>query len=184
MCNRDLTLILPLPGVSYTSAMSAARLKARWLAAVTCSAWLQGVRLDYALLSKALLNSLESCEIVATPPKWSDHAALLLALKDVPGPEPHPPCALSSARRFGAQPSVAALFSRKRPTASQCVAAAARIIALLGLTCVILYRDDAPFVRVGCMHGCKMRCPVPAWSTAALAGLGHMHRLIGSCQSR
>ena len=74
----------------------------------------QGVRLDYVLLSHDLLPSLVSCEIINTPPKWSDHAALLLTVADLPRPVPHPACALSSARTFAAQHSVAALFARKR----------------------------------------------------------------------
>lgn len=77
----------------------------------------QGVRLDYALLSKGLVPSLVSCEIISTPPKWSDHAALLLTLQPLTPPPPHPPCALSSSRLFPAQPSIASLFARKRSAA-------------------------------------------------------------------
>ncbi len=39
---------------------------------------LQGVRIDYALLSPGLLKHVVSCEILSLPPKWSDHAALVL----------------------------------------------------------------------------------------------------------
>lgn len=38
----------------------------------------QGVRIDYALCSAGLVDKVVSCEIVSTPPKWSDHAALIL----------------------------------------------------------------------------------------------------------
>lgn len=38
----------------------------------------QGARLDYALCTPGLLGRVVSCEIISTPPKWSDHAALLL----------------------------------------------------------------------------------------------------------
>ena len=87
---------------------------------------MQGVRIDYALLSPALLQHVVSCEVISTlPPKWSDHAAVLLELADIPAVPKHPPCALSSKRinRFQ-QPktSVAALFAKKR--AAQTAAAA------------------------------------------------------------
>ena len=38
----------------------------------------QGVRIDYALCSAGLVDKVVSCEIVSTPPKWSDHAAITL----------------------------------------------------------------------------------------------------------
>lgn len=45
----------------------------------------QGVRIDYALASPGLLERVVSCEIISTlPPKWSDHAAVLLELADIP----------------------------------------------------------------------------------------------------
>ena len=49
----------------------------------TFEAWsdagcLQGVRIDYALCSSGLLKHVVSCEILSLPPKWSDHAALVL----------------------------------------------------------------------------------------------------------
>ena len=39
---------------------------------------LQGVRIDYALCTPGLLPKVVSCELDNLPPKWSDHAALLL----------------------------------------------------------------------------------------------------------
>ena len=39
---------------------------------------LQGVRIDYALCSPGLMKHVVSCEILSLPPKWSDHAALVL----------------------------------------------------------------------------------------------------------
>jgi hypothetical protein len=90
------------------------------LAVLRCSGCFdaQGVRIDYALVSQGLLGSVASCEIITSlPPKWSDHAAVLLELSDIPEPPKHAPCALSSRRmkRF-MQPrtSVAALFAKKR----------------------------------------------------------------------
>ena len=43
---------------------------------------LQGVRIDYALCSPGLLEHVVSCEILSLPPKWSDHAALVLGELD------------------------------------------------------------------------------------------------------
>ena len=48
---------------------------------------LQGVRIDFALLSPGLLDRLVSCEVLPTHPKWSDHAAVLLELRDSEPPE-------------------------------------------------------------------------------------------------
>ena len=39
---------------------------------------LQGVRIDYALCTPSLLPKVVSCELDNLPPKWSDHAALML----------------------------------------------------------------------------------------------------------
>jgi len=55
---------------------------------------LQGVRIDYALCSSGLLKHVVSCEILSLPPKWSDHAALVLgepkaASKAVLNPKQH-----------------------------------------------------------------------------------------------
>ncbi len=88
---------------------------------------MQGVRIDYVLLSPGLLQRVVSCEVISTlPPKWSDHAALLLELRDIPPAQPHPPCALSSARmkRF-AKPkaSIASMFAKHRPDARAAPAA-------------------------------------------------------------
>ncbi|CAL8460704.1 g235 [Coccomyxa elongata] len=89
-----------------------------WDEKTSARAFNEGVRIDYALLTPELLQRLVSCEIISTlPPKWSDHAAVLLELADIPTLPKHPPCALSSRRikRFQ-QPktSVASLFAKKR----------------------------------------------------------------------
>lgn len=34
---------------------------------------LQGLRIDYFLLTPGLLDKVVACEMVPTPPKWSDH---------------------------------------------------------------------------------------------------------------
>lgn len=45
---------------------------------------MQGLRIDYALCSKGLLQHVKSCDILLDlPPKWSDHAPVLLEL-DLP----------------------------------------------------------------------------------------------------
>ncbi len=90
---------------------------------------LQGVRIDYVLLSPGLLQRVVSCEVISSlPPKWSDHAALLLELRDVLPAQPHPPCALSSARmkRF-AKPkaSIASMFAKRRADDGAAVSAPA-----------------------------------------------------------
>ncbi|KAK9805387.1 hypothetical protein WJX73_010257 [Symbiochloris irregularis] len=85
----------------------------------------RGVRIDYALLSQALLPHLVSSEVVSTPPKWSDHAALELSLKDLEVPAAHPPCALSSSRTFPAQNTIASMFARKRSAPEKGAPAAA-----------------------------------------------------------
>eukprot|EP00884_Botryococcus_braunii_P000520 jgi/Botrbrau1/10469/Bobra.0133s0075.1 len=78
----------------------------------------EGVRIDYALVSGGLRGSVKSCEVVSVPPKWSDHACLVLELEGVEAPGPHPPCPLSSAcmRQFNdrSQRSLTSLFKRKR----------------------------------------------------------------------
>lgn len=57
------------------------------LAAVVC----QGLRIDYALVSSSLLDQVVSSEVLLDlPPKWSDHAPLLLELLSLT-PPPHNP---------------------------------------------------------------------------------------------
>ena len=81
---------------------------------------LQGVRIDYILVSHDLVPQLGPCEVLLTlPPKWSDHAPVELTLPNLAPTPPHPPCPQSSHRhpRFSAraQPSVASLFARSAP---------------------------------------------------------------------
>lgn len=79
--------------------------------------FLQGVRIDYVLVSPGLLAKMGKCEIIDTPSKWSDHAALLVNLKDCSPPEAHPPVLGSSKRmkKFDtrSQPTIASMFARK-----------------------------------------------------------------------
>lgn len=78
---------------------------------------MQGVRIDYVLVSPGLLARMGKCEIISTPSKWSDHAALLVTVKDVIPPEPHNPVPQSSKRmkRFDtrSQPTIASMFARR-----------------------------------------------------------------------
>ncbi|KAF8065610.1 Lrrc47 [Scenedesmus sp. PABB004] len=75
-----------------------------------------GLRIDYALVSRALLPAVASCEVVGDmPPKWSDHAPVALVLDAEPPPgAPRAHCALwrAALKRFAdpAQRSIAAMF--------------------------------------------------------------------------
>ena len=82
----------------------------------------QGLRNDYVLCTPGLLPLVVSCEILSAadiPPKWSDHAALLLELRDVPTTPPHAPCAAWTKllRRFKdpAQRSILSMFGKRQP---------------------------------------------------------------------
>ena len=81
----------------------------------------QGLRIDYVLCTPGLLPLVVSCEILSAadiPPKWSDHAALLLELRDVPTTPPHAPCAAWTKllRRFKdpAQRSILSMFGKRQ----------------------------------------------------------------------
>ncbi len=56
---------------------------------------LQGLRMDFAVVSKGLLPHVVSCEILQDmPPKWSDHAPVVLELQGLQPPQPQKaPCA-------------------------------------------------------------------------------------------
>ena len=91
---------------------------------------MQGVRIDYVLVSPGLLARMGKCEIISTPSKWSDHAALLVTVKDIIPPEPHNPVPQSSKRmkRFDtrSQPTIASMFARR---SSKVTSAAAKSAA-------------------------------------------------------
>lgn len=93
-----------------------------WDEKTSARAFNEGVRIDYALCSPGLLEHVVSCEILSLPPKWSDHAALVLELKGLEPPlKGHAPCALSSARmkQFNdrSQPSMR-MFMHKLPASA------------------------------------------------------------------
>ncbi|GIM03777.1 hypothetical protein Vretimale_8394, partial [Volvox reticuliferus] len=55
-----------------------------WEERTSARAFNVGLRIDYVLVSPGLLPYVESCEILTAaeiPPKWSDHAAILLTLR-------------------------------------------------------------------------------------------------------
>uniref|UniRef100_A0A7S0WNY8 DNA-(apurinic or apyrimidinic site) endonuclease n=1 Tax=Chlamydomonas leiostraca TaxID=1034604 RepID=A0A7S0WNY8_9CHLO len=84
-----------------------------WEERTNARAFNRGCRIDYVCVSPGLLPHVTSCEILTDlPPKWSDHAPLLLELRGLAPPAPHPPCPLSSSRntRFNdpKQPSILA----------------------------------------------------------------------------
>ncbi|KAG1671450.1 hypothetical protein FOA52_003108 [Chlamydomonas sp. UWO 241] len=60
-----------------------------------------GIRIDYVLVSKNMRHQVLSCEIVgigAIPPKWSDHAAMVVHFSGVAPVPAHEPCPQSSLR--------------------------------------------------------------------------------------
>lgn len=74
-----------------------------WDERTSARAFNHGLRIDYVLCSPGLLPHVKACSVVSTevlPPKWSDHAALLLELEGLdPPPAPRQPCALWARRR-------------------------------------------------------------------------------------
>ncbi|KAH9307218.1 hypothetical protein KI387_035129, partial [Taxus chinensis] len=77
----------------------------------------EGLRIDYAACSKGFLDQVVDVEIVKMVPKsWSDHAAIVLTLKELPALPVHPIPALSSRsmKKFKEDPrqkKLTALFS-------------------------------------------------------------------------
>ncbi len=61
----------------------------------------QGCRIDYVCVSPGLLRQVASCEVLGAetiPPKWSDHAAVVLELRATWPPEQGPSGALQSSQ--------------------------------------------------------------------------------------
>ena len=81
-----------------------------------------GMRIDYVLASPGIAARVASCEVLgaeALPPKWSDHAGVLLELRGVPPPPPPraaPPQWAKLQRRWvdPTQRSIKSMFE-KRP---------------------------------------------------------------------
>ena len=78
---------------------------------------MQGVRIDYVLVSPGLLPKMGKCQIIQTPSKWSDHAAVMATVKDLSPPVTHAPVPESSKRmkKFDtrSQPTIASMFARR-----------------------------------------------------------------------
>ena len=76
---------------------------------------LQGLRIDYVLVSPNVLPDVGPCRIIDTPHKWSDHAALHVSIANLHPPPPHEPVAESSKKmkQFNkqGQRSIAAMFA-------------------------------------------------------------------------
>ncbi|PSC72426.1 exodeoxyribonuclease iii [Micractinium conductrix] len=96
-----------------------------WNEKTSARAFNTGLRIDYVLATPGLLERVVSCEGLsaeAIPPKWSDHAGIVLELRDVDPPPPHPPCAPWQRlhRRFNPPNRIATLFAagKKRPAAA------------------------------------------------------------------
>lgn len=82
-----------------------------WEERTSARAFNQGLRIDYILCSPGLLPHLRSCEIVSTeilPPKWSDHAGILLEFTGLKPPGNTQPCL------FWARKRAAFIDSRQR----------------------------------------------------------------------
>ncbi|RMZ56019.1 hypothetical protein APUTEX25_004443, partial [Auxenochlorella protothecoides] len=81
-----------------------------WDERTSARAFNRGLRIDYVLCTPGLLPSVVACEVVGTdrlPPKWSDHAGLLLRLQGLAPPAPDQPCALRNSARPASAPSLA-----------------------------------------------------------------------------
>eukprot|EP00887_Chlorella_sp_A99_P002530 scaffold6.g2530.t1 len=96
-----------------------------WNEKTSARAFNQGLRIDYVLASPGLLDRVASCEVLSAkvlPPKWSDHAGILLELRDVEPPPPHPPCKAWQAvhRRYhdASQRSILSMLGKKRTMAA------------------------------------------------------------------
>lgn len=87
-----------------------------WFQYATC------FRIDYAICDKGFLTEVLEADIVKMQKQWSDHAAVVVVLKEQPSLPPHPAPALSSRnmKRFNEDPrqkKLTALFNKgsKRP---------------------------------------------------------------------
>lgn len=77
----------------------------------------EGLRIDYAICNEGFLTEVLETDIVKMQKQWSDHAAVVVTLKEQPNLPPHPAPALSSCnmKRFIADPrqkKLTALFNK------------------------------------------------------------------------
>ena len=84
---------------------------------------MQGLRIDYVLVSPDVFPDVGVCHIVDTPHKWSDHAALMIDIRKLQPPRQHEPISESSKRmkRFDKrqQRSIASMFAGRKPPCVQ-----------------------------------------------------------------
>lgn len=85
----------------------------------------EGLRIDYVICDKGFLAEVLEADIVKMQKQWSDHAAVVVVLREQPSLPPHSAPALSSRnmKRFNEDPrqkKLTALFNKglKRPTAA------------------------------------------------------------------
>lgn len=99
-----------------------------WDEKTSARAFNEGLRIDYIFASPGLMQHVVSCEVVGTdvlPPKWSDHAGIVVELGGELSspPEKRAPCAAWTQllRRFHdpAQRSIKDMFGRKPKTEKQ-----------------------------------------------------------------
>jgi exodeoxyribonuclease III len=91
-----------------------------WDEKTSARAFNEGLRIDYVLATPGLMERVVSCEVLGIedlPPKFSDHAGILVELRDVTPPPPHAPCPewVKLEKRFidRSQRSIASFFSKK-----------------------------------------------------------------------
>lgn len=96
-----------------------------WDEKTSARAFNEGVRIDYVLTTPGLVGKIVSCEILSAetlPPKWSDHAGILLQLRDIPPVCEHPSCplwtTLKNKFRDPTQRTLLSMLAGKRPPSS------------------------------------------------------------------
>ncbi|KAL4443537.1 hypothetical protein ABPG75_011274 [Micractinium tetrahymenae] len=121
-----------------------------WNEKTSARAFNQGLRIDYVLCTPGLLGRVVSCEVLSAevlPPKWSDHAGVLLELRDMPPLPPHPPCQhwQRLQRRFNPPNRIASLFAagKKRQAEGGSSSAAAAAAAAAQPAAVAAGEDDS-----------------------------------------
>lgn len=77
----------------------------------------EGLRIDYAICDKGFLKEVLEANVVKMQKQWSDHAAVVVVLKEQPSLPPHPAPTLSSRnmKRFNEDPrqkKLTALFNK------------------------------------------------------------------------
>ena len=94
-----------------------------WDEKTSARAFNEGQRIDFVLATKGLVEKITSCEILSStdiPPKWSDHAAVMMEM-DVEPPPQHPPCKewtqLNKKFNDPTQRSILSMFGKRKAAA-------------------------------------------------------------------